>query len=84
MIDIAETEMYNETGRNTAVQGKAPFVLGDIRSNRLKPRGRIKQPVALYAPLLVSPSWILGSMLKPSVAALRHASHVAMQQPELR
>lgn len=54
--------MHHETGRNTTAQDKAPFVPGDIHSNRLKPGGRIKQPFALYALLLVPPSWILGSV----------------------
>lgn len=67
-----ETRLYSRQGS----------VCNRRYSNRSKPGGRIKQPFALYAPLLVPPSWILD--WSPSVAALRHASHVAMQQPELR
>lgn len=79
MTDIAETGMYNETGRNTTVQDSAPFVSEDIHSNRIKPRERLKQPFALYAPLLVPPSWILGSVeaecgCTPACIARRNAA----------
>jgi len=62
MSDTTETMMYNETGRNTTAQDKAPFLPRDIYSNRIKLGERIKQPFALYAPLLIPLSWILGSV----------------------
>lgn len=78
--------MYNETGRNTTAQGKAPFVSGDIHSNRIKPGGRLKQPFALCASLLVPLSWILGSVkaecgCTPTCIARRNAAAQSCARP---